>query len=40
VLPVGTWSQEIVVVTKSAGRVTQRSTIPVRFVPLVRKPGA
>jgi protein-L-isoaspartate(D-aspartate) O-methyltransferase len=40
VLPVGTWSQEIVVVTKSAGRVTRRPTIPVRFVPLVRKPGA
>jgi len=40
VLPVGTWSQEIVVVTKSAGRVTRRPTIPVRFVPLVRRPGA
>ena len=39
VIPVGTWSQEIAIVTKSGGRVSERRTIPVRFVPLTRKPG-
>jgi protein-L-isoaspartate(D-aspartate) O-methyltransferase len=37
VLPVGSWSQEIVVVTRTADRVVRRATIPVRFVPLVHK---
>jgi protein-L-isoaspartate(D-aspartate) O-methyltransferase len=38
VLPVGTSLQEIVIVSKGAGGVTQQKTIPVRFVPMVGKP--
>jgi protein-L-isoaspartate(D-aspartate) O-methyltransferase len=38
VLPVGTTFQEIVIVSKGAGGVTQKKTIPVRFVPMVGKP--
>ena len=38
VLPVGSASQEIVIVSKGAGGVTQQKTIPVRFVPMVGKP--
>jgi protein-L-isoaspartate(D-aspartate) O-methyltransferase len=38
VLPVGDWYQEMVTLTKSADGVTQRRTIPVRFVPLTRAP--
>ena len=38
VLPVGTGLQEIVIVSKGAGGVTQQKTIPVRFVPMVGKP--
>lgn len=38
VVPVGTSDQEIVIVTKSAGGVTQKRTIEVRFVPMVDKP--
>jgi protein-L-isoaspartate(D-aspartate) O-methyltransferase len=38
VLPVGTGMQEIVIVSKGAGGVTQQKTIPVRFVPMVGKP--
>jgi protein-L-isoaspartate(D-aspartate) O-methyltransferase len=37
VLPVGTWSQDIVVVSKTPEGVVRRTTIPVRFVPLVRQ---
>lgn len=36
VAPVGSWSQEIVVVTKREGRVHTERTIPVRFVPFTR----
>jgi protein-L-isoaspartate(D-aspartate) O-methyltransferase len=39
VLPVGTSHQEIVVVTKTPGGVTQERTIEVRFVPMVSSPG-
>jgi protein-L-isoaspartate(D-aspartate) O-methyltransferase len=37
VVPVGTSSQEIVIVTKSATGITEQRTIPVRFVPMVDK---
>lgn len=39
VVPVGTLSQEIVIVTKTADGVAEKRTIPVRFVPMVQKPG-
>ena len=39
VVPVGTLFQEIVVVTKTADGVAEKRTIPVRFVPMVQKPG-
>jgi protein-L-isoaspartate(D-aspartate) O-methyltransferase len=38
VAPVGTLSQEIVIVTKTADGVAQKRTIPVRFVPMVQEP--
>jgi protein-L-isoaspartate(D-aspartate) O-methyltransferase len=38
VLPVGTWHQEIVVLSKTPAGVVERRTIPVRFVPLTRSP--
>jgi protein-L-isoaspartate(D-aspartate) O-methyltransferase len=38
VAPVGTVSQEIVVVTKTAQGTKEERTIPVRFVPMVQKP--
>ena len=38
VVPVGTGYQEIVIITKTASGVTQRKTIPVRFVPMVGRP--
>jgi protein-L-isoaspartate(D-aspartate) O-methyltransferase len=37
VVPVGTSYQEIVVINKSAGGITETRTIPVRFVPMVTK---
>jgi protein-L-isoaspartate(D-aspartate) O-methyltransferase len=37
VVPVGTSYQEIVIITRSATGVTERRTIPVRFVPMVTK---
>jgi protein-L-isoaspartate(D-aspartate) O-methyltransferase len=39
VVPVGTGSQELVIVSKTAQGVTEERTIPVRFVPMVNKPG-
>jgi protein-L-isoaspartate(D-aspartate) O-methyltransferase len=39
VLPVGTRSQEMTIVTKTEAGVTERRTFPVRFVPMVSKPG-
>jgi protein-L-isoaspartate(D-aspartate) O-methyltransferase len=38
VVPVGTMSQEMTIVTKNASGVAQKRTIPVRFVPMVGKP--
>lgn len=38
VIPVGTVSQEILVMTKTPSGVVKRSTIPVRFVPMTGKP--
>lgn len=38
VLPVGTLFQQMTIVTKDARGVTQKQTIPVRFVPMVNKP--
>jgi protein-L-isoaspartate(D-aspartate) O-methyltransferase len=40
VVPVGTFSQDMTIVTKTAGGVTEQRTIPVRFVPMVEKPPA
>jgi protein-L-isoaspartate(D-aspartate) O-methyltransferase len=39
VVPVGTGYQEIVIISKTAQGVTQKRTIEVRFVPMVKKPG-
>jgi protein-L-isoaspartate(D-aspartate) O-methyltransferase len=36
--PVGTLFQEMTIVRKTAGGVTEQRTIPVRFVPMVNKP--
>jgi protein-L-isoaspartate(D-aspartate) O-methyltransferase len=38
VVPVGTEHQEMVIITKTAAGVTQKRTIPVRFVPMVGRP--
>ena len=39
VVPVGSSYQEMVIITKTAGGVTQKRTIPVRFVPMVGNPS-
>jgi protein-L-isoaspartate(D-aspartate) O-methyltransferase len=39
VAPVGTSYQEIVIITKTPAGVTEKRTIPVRFVPMVSKPA-
>jgi len=39
VLPVGRGFQDMMIVTKTERGVTERRTIPVRFVPMVNKPG-
>lgn len=39
VVPVGVSYQEIVIITKTSVGVTQKRTIPVRFVPMVSKPA-
>ena len=38
VIPVGTWYQDIIVLTKTQDRIIEEKTIPVRFVPMIRKP--
>jgi protein-L-isoaspartate(D-aspartate) O-methyltransferase len=38
VVPVGTFFQEMVILTKTARGVVEQRTIPVRFVPMVEKP--
>ena len=37
VIPVGTWYQDIIVLTKTENRIVEEKTIPVRFVPMRRK---
>jgi protein-L-isoaspartate(D-aspartate) O-methyltransferase len=37
VIPVGTWNQEMRVITKTPGGVTEQRSFPVRFVPLTRE---
>ena len=37
VIPVGRYSQELVLLRKQKGRVVKESVIPVRFVPMVRE---
>ena len=37
VIPVGTWYQDIIVLTKTPDRIIKEKTIPVRFVPMRRK---
>jgi protein-L-isoaspartate(D-aspartate) O-methyltransferase len=39
VVPVGRDFQEMTILTKTAQGVTERKTLPVRFVPMVGKPG-
>lgn len=38
VVPVGTAQQEMVIITKTPAGVTEKRTIPVRFVPMVGRP--
>lgn len=40
VIPVGTTFQEMVIINRTRKGVTERRTIPVRFVPMTGKPGA
>ena len=37
VIPVGTWHQEILVLTKTEDKIIEERTIPVCFVPMKRK---
>ena len=37
VIPVGSWYQDIIVLTKTEDRIIKEKTIPVRFVPMRRK---
>ena len=37
VLPVGTYYQELIVITKKSGEVNKKIIIPVRFVPMVHE---
>ncbi|MDJ0591830.1 MAG: protein-L-isoaspartate O-methyltransferase [Pleurocapsa sp. MO_226.B13] len=38
VIPVGTWYQDIIVLTKTENGMVEERTIPVRFVPMIGKP--
>ena len=38
VIPVGTWYQEMIIISKTENGVIEERTIPVRFVPLTREP--
>lgn len=40
IIPVGTGAQEMRVITKTAAGITEKKTLPVRFVPLVRSDTA
>ena len=37
VIPVGTWPQYLVVLTKTESGIVEKKTLPVRFVPMRRK---
>lgn len=37
VIPLGTWHQEIIVLTKTENRIIKQKTIPVRFVPMKKR---
>ena len=37
IIPVGTWYQHIVVLTKTESGISEEKTVPVRFVPMRRK---
>ena len=37
IVPVGTWFQELVLLTKEKGKVEKKTLIPVRFVPMTGK---
>jgi protein-L-isoaspartate(D-aspartate) O-methyltransferase len=39
VVPVGQFFQELTVIRKTAAGIARESTIPVRFVPMVKPPG-
>jgi protein-L-isoaspartate(D-aspartate) O-methyltransferase len=40
VIPVGErWNQELVLLTKTEGRLKEKAIIPVRFVPMTRPDG-
>ncbi|MBD3391233.1 MAG: protein-L-isoaspartate(D-aspartate) O-methyltransferase [Chitinivibrionales bacterium] len=41
IIPVGkgTWEQELVLLTKTGGKLVEESVTPVRFVPLIREDG-
>lgn len=39
IIPVGTWYQDMMILTKTTDGVLQERTIPVRFVPLTRTPN-
>jgi protein-L-isoaspartate(D-aspartate) O-methyltransferase len=39
IIPVGTADQEMIIITKSRKGLTERTTIPVRFVPMTGKPS-
>jgi len=38
VIPVGTFNQQMMIITKTSKGVVERKTIPVRFVPFTRRP--
>jgi protein-L-isoaspartate(D-aspartate) O-methyltransferase len=40
VIPVGTTNQQMVIVTRTRDGVVEQKTLPVRFVPMVSKPGS
>jgi protein-L-isoaspartate(D-aspartate) O-methyltransferase len=34
IVPVGSWNQELILLERTGGRITRRSVLPVRFVPM------
>jgi protein-L-isoaspartate O-methyltransferase len=37
IIPVGTWFQDLILITKRKGKVEKERLIPVRFVPMTGK---